>query len=96
MRLAPEELRAERMPDLGQQRERATRGSNSKGPERASLPDRPEVGPLTRRADPIRRALSHGGALTVTIVLIILSTSPRVGRPDDIVRYERVLIITYA
>ena|SRR5690349_2747873 len=44
---------------------------------------------------PIRRALSEGAELTVTVVPIILSTSPRLGHPDDIVKFERVRIITY-
>jgi hypothetical protein len=45
--------------------------------------------------NPLRRALSTGAELRITVVPRILSTSPRLGRPDDIVKFERVLIITY-
>lgn len=45
--------------------------------------------------DPIRQALAEASELTVTVVPIILSTSPRVGRPDDIIKYEQVRIVTY-
>jgi hypothetical protein len=45
--------------------------------------------------DPIRHALAEASELTVTVVPIILSTSPRVGRPDDIIKYEQVRIVTY-
>ncbi len=58
----------------------------------------------TRKAviatDAIRRALERVAGLdtkelTVTVVPVILSTTPRVGRPDDLVKYDQVEIITY-
>jgi hypothetical protein len=58
----------------------------------------------TRKAviatDAIRRALEGAAGenakeLTVTVVPVILSTTPRVGRPDALVKYDQVQIITY-
>jgi hypothetical protein len=43
----------------------------------------------------IRQALQSTDQLTVTVVPVILSTSPFVGRPDDLVKYERVRVTTY-
>jgi tyrosinase len=45
--------------------------------------------------DAVRAALDAGGELTVTVVPVILSTTPHVGRPDDLVKYELVRVITY-
>jgi hypothetical protein len=45
--------------------------------------------------DAIRAALDAGGELTVTVVPVILSTTPHVGRPEDLVKYELVRVITY-
>lgn len=50
--------------------------------------------------DAIRRAFeglegANTTELTVTVVPVILSTTPRVGRPDDLVKYDQVQIITY-
>jgi tyrosinase len=44
---------------------------------------------------PIRRALEAGGALTVTVVPVIWSTTPHVGLPEDLVIYDEVRIVTY-
>jgi hypothetical protein len=48
----------------------------------------------------VRRALDalagrDRSQLTITVVPVVLSTTTRVGRPDDLVSYDRVQIITY-
>ncbi len=45
--------------------------------------------------DAVRRALDAGGSLSVTVVPVIMSTTPQVGRPDDVLRYEQLRIVTY-
>lgn len=44
--------------------------------------------------DAVRKALS-GDTVTVTVVPVILSTTSRVGLPDEVVKYEEVRILTY-
>jgi hypothetical protein len=45
--------------------------------------------------DAIRRALQAGDEIRVTIVPVIMSTTPAVGRPDDVLKFEHVRIVTY-
>jgi hypothetical protein len=45
--------------------------------------------------DAVRRALEAGGTLKVTVVPIIMSTTPQIGRPEDLLKYEHVRIATY-
>lgn len=45
--------------------------------------------------DAVRRAIQAGGTIAVTVVPLILSTTPQVGRPDDLLKYEHVRIVTY-
>jgi hypothetical protein len=33
--------------------------------------------------------------ITVTLVPMILSTTPRVGRPDDVIKFDTIRIVTY-
>ncbi len=73
--------------------------------ERRPFDPRPPHGLTpTRKAviatDAVRRALESAASadhaeLTVTVVPVVLSTTPRVGRPDDLVKYDQVQIITY-
>jgi hypothetical protein len=51
---------------------------------------------LVVATEAVRRALAGDASeLTVTVVPVILSTTPSVGRPEDVVQYERVRIVTY-
>jgi hypothetical protein len=50
---------------------------------------------LVVATDAIRAAIDTADALTITVVPVIVSTTPQVGRPDDLVKYERVRIVTY-
>lgn len=43
----------------------------------------------------LRKVLTQAPQITVTVVPVILGTSPRLGRPDDVIKYEQVRIITY-
>jgi tyrosinase len=43
----------------------------------------------------LRRVLTNNTQVTVTVVPIILGTNPQLGRPDDVVKYEQVQIVTY-
>lgn len=45
--------------------------------------------------DAIRHAVAAADELTVTVVPVILSTTPHVGRPENPVRYEHVTIVAY-
>jgi hypothetical protein len=45
--------------------------------------------------DALRRAIRAGNDITVTVVPVILSTTPAVGRPDDLVTFDHVRIVTY-
>ncbi len=49
--------------------------------------------------DAVRRAIEAaeqaGGTIDVTVVPVILSTTPQIGRPDDVLTYEHVRIVTY-
>jgi hypothetical protein len=45
--------------------------------------------------DAVRRALQAGDEITVTIVPVILSTTPAVGRPDDVLKFDHVRVVTY-
>lgn len=46
--------------------------------------------------DALRQAIAKGEDITVTVVPVIMSTTPHVGRPEDVVRLEDVRIVTYA
>jgi tyrosinase len=44
----------------------------------------------------IGAALSSGASeVTITIVPVILSTTPRAGRPDDVLKFSHAQIVTY-
>src|ERR1700722_12413103 len=46
--------------------------------------------------DAISRALDTGAdELVVTVVPVITSTSPEAGRPDDLLQYQEVRVVTY-
>jgi hypothetical protein len=45
--------------------------------------------------DAVRRAIQADNDITVTVVPVILSTTPAVGRPDDMVKFDHVRIVTY-
>ncbi|MGO9462973.1 MAG: hypothetical protein ACLQVF_02255 [Isosphaeraceae bacterium] len=45
--------------------------------------------------DALRRAKGGADSITVTVVPILLSTNAAVGRPEDLVHYEQVRIVTY-
>lgn len=45
--------------------------------------------------DAVRRALRAGDEITVTIVPVILSTTTAVGRPDDVLEFDHVRVVTY-
>jgi hypothetical protein len=46
--------------------------------------------------DAIRLALEGGDSeLTITVVPVILSTTPKAGRPDDILKFSYAQIVTY-
>jgi tyrosinase len=57
--------------------------------------------PLTRAlkvviaTEALRRAVATAEPISVTVVPVISSTTPHVGRPDDLVKYEAVRIVTY-
>lgn len=46
--------------------------------------------------DAVRFALAEGAPLTVTIVPVLMSTTPLVGVPDELVSLDRVQIVTYS
>ena len=39
--------------------------------------------------------MQAGDDIRVTIVPVIMSTTPAVGRPDDVLKFEHVVIVTY-
>jgi hypothetical protein len=43
----------------------------------------------------VRRAIEAADTIDVTVVPIVLSTTRQVGHPDDLLKYERVRIVTY-
>ncbi len=43
----------------------------------------------------LRRAIQAGTDITVTVVPVILSTTPKARRPDDLLRFDHVRIVTY-
>jgi tyrosinase len=43
----------------------------------------------------VGRAVADGGDIIVTVVPVITATNERAGRPDDVVQYESVRIVTY-
>jgi hypothetical protein len=43
----------------------------------------------------LQQVLARSEQVTVTVVPVILATSPRIGRPDDLIKYEQVRITTY-
>jgi tyrosinase len=43
----------------------------------------------------VRHAIEAGEDITVTIVPVILSTTVHIGRPDDMVKFDHVRIVTY-
>ena len=43
----------------------------------------------------VRRAIGAGADITITVVPVILSTTPKAGRPDDLVSFDHVRIVTY-
>ena len=45
--------------------------------------------------DAVRRAIQASNVITVTLVPIILSTTPRIGRPDDVIKFDTIRIVTY-
>jgi tyrosinase len=45
--------------------------------------------------DAIRRALQSSDEIRITFVPVIMSTTPAVGRPDDVLKFDQVRIITY-
>jgi hypothetical protein len=45
--------------------------------------------------DAVRRAIAAGEEITVTVVPVILSTNRYAGRPDDLVKYDHIRIVTY-
>jgi tyrosinase len=50
---------------------------------------------LVVATEAVRRAMDGGTEITVTVVPVVLSTTPAAGRPDDLVRFEQVRIVTY-
>jgi tyrosinase len=58
--------------------------------------------PLTRvlkvviATDAIRHALAAAVPIAVTVVPVISATTVQAGRPDDLLQYEAVRIVTYA
>jgi hypothetical protein len=46
--------------------------------------------------DAIHLALEGGDSeLTITVVPVILSTTPKAGRPDDVLKFSYAQIVTY-
>ena len=43
----------------------------------------------------VKKVLTDASHITVTVVPVILGTSPLLGRPDDVIQYRRVRIVTY-
>jgi hypothetical protein len=43
----------------------------------------------------VRGVLTDASHITVTVVPVILGTSPLLGRPDDVIQYSKVRIVTY-
>jgi tyrosinase len=51
---------------------------------------------IVTATDALRNALAENDQeLTITVVPLILSTTPKVGRPDDVVMFTRAQIVTY-
>jgi len=57
--------------------------------------------PLTRTlkvviaTEAIRRAIAAAAPVVVTVVPVISSTTPHVGRPEDLLQYDGIRIVTY-
>jgi tyrosinase len=44
----------------------------------------------------LRGAIAAGEEISVTVVPVIMSTTPHIGRPEDVVDLDHVRIVTYA
>jgi len=45
--------------------------------------------------DALQRAMARGGELTVTVVPIITGLTVKTGRPEDVLKFDSVRIVTY-